>query len=60
MRVSGVPSEPNPLFILSLTSLEISDTKGYAPQIRARLETAAHFCGVVVLELSQRCGRACA
>jgi len=36
---------------LLLSSLELSDTKVYAPQIRARLGTAAHFCEVVVLKL---------
>ena len=35
---------------LLLTSLELSDTTVYAPQIRARLGTAAHFCEVVVLK----------
>ena len=34
---------------LLLSSLELSDTKVYEPSIRARLGTAAHFCGVVVL-----------
>ena len=29
----------------------MSDTKVYAPEIRARLGTTAHFCEVVVLEL---------
>jgi len=32
-------------------SLKLSDTRVYGPQIRARLGTTAHFCGVVVLEL---------
>jgi len=36
---------------LLLSSLELSDTKVYAPQIRALLGTAAHFCEVVVLKL---------
>ena len=40
---------------LSLSSLELSDTKVYAPYIRARLGTAAHFCEVVVVTL--RTGR---
>ena len=31
--------------------LELSDTRVYAPQIRARLGTTAHFCGVVVLQV---------
>ena len=30
-----------------LSSLELSDTKVYAPKIRALLGTAAHFCEVV-------------
>jgi len=33
---------------LILSSLELSDTKVYAPYIRARLGTAAHFFEVVV------------
>jgi len=36
---------------LLLSSLELSDTKVYEPQIRALLETASHFCEVVVLKL---------
>ena len=35
----------------SLSSLELSDTKVYAPEIRARLGTSAHFCEEVVLKL---------
>ena len=35
---------------LLLSSLELSDTKVYEPQIRARLGTAAHFCEVGVLK----------
>ena len=31
--------------------LELSDKRVYAPQMRARLGTTAHFCQVVVLEL---------
>ena len=34
---------------LSLSSLELSDTHVYEPQIRALLGTASHFCEVVVL-----------
>ena len=34
-----------------LSNLELSDTKVYAPQIRARLGTAAHLCEVCVLTL---------
>ena len=36
------------LLALLLSSLELSDTKVYEPQIRARLGIAAHFCEVVV------------
>jgi len=36
---------------LLLSSLELSDTEVYAPYIRARLGTAAHFCEVVVPKL---------
>ena len=36
---------------LLLSNLELSDTKVYAPEIRPRLGTAAHFCEVVVLKL---------
>jgi len=35
-----------PLLSFFLSSLELSDTHVYAPQIRARLGTAAHFCEV--------------
>ena len=39
------------LFFSSLLSLlELSDTKVYEPQIRARLATASRFCEVVVLK----------
>jgi len=34
-----------------LSSLELSDTKVYAPHIRAVLGTASHFCELVVLKL---------
>jgi len=34
---------------LLLSSLELSDTKVYAPQIRALLGTDSHSCEVVVL-----------
>jgi len=34
---------------LLLSSLELSDTTVYEPEIRARLGTAAHFCEVVAL-----------
>ena len=36
---------------LLLSSLELSDTKVYEPEIRARLGTAAYFCEVAVLSL---------
>ena len=36
---------------LLLSSLELSDTKVYEPQIRARLGTAAHSCEEGVLKL---------
>ena len=36
-----------------LSSPELSDTKVYAPSIRARLGTTAHFCKVVVLKFSE-------
>jgi len=39
---------------LLLSSLELSDTKVYEPQIRARLRTAAHFCEVVVSQHKTR------
>ena len=49
--LSPVPPEPrnleNPVFVffsLLLSSLELSDTQVYEPEIRARLGTAAHFC----------------
>ena len=35
---------------LLLSSLELSDTKVYGPQIRARLGTASRFCEVAVLK----------
>ena len=35
----------------SSLSLQLSDTRVYEPQIRARLVTTAHFCEVVVLAL---------
>ena len=43
---------------LSLSSLELSDTKVYAPYIPARLRTAAHFFKVVVLSLRTETSRA--
>ena len=36
---------------LLLSSLELSNTKVYEPQIRALLGTASHFCQVGVLKL---------
>ena len=38
------------LSYLSLSSLELSDTKAYEPQIRALLGTASQFCEVVVVK----------
>ena len=35
---------------LSPSSLELTDTKVYEPEMRALLETASHFCKAVVLE----------
>ena len=52
--VSNAPNEPEPrTFSSSLffSSLELSDTKVFEPQIRALLGTAAHFCKVRVLKL---------
>ena len=37
------------LFFFITLGLELSDTEVYEPSIWARLETAAHFCEVVVL-----------
>ena len=42
----------DPSSSLLLSSLELSDAKVYAPQIRALLGTAAHFCEVVAHPLS--------
>ena len=36
---------------LLISSLELSDTKVYQPEIRALLETNSHFCEVIVFEL---------
>ena len=36
---------------LLLPSLELSDTKVFEPEIRARRGTAAHFCEAIVLFL---------
>ena len=36
---------------LLLSSLELSDTKVYGPQIRALLGTASHFCEIAVLNV---------
>ena len=43
-------------FSLSLSSLELSYTKVYEPQIRALLGTASHFCEVVVHRLQASIG----
>ena len=49
------PSMCRPVSLLSssvlFSSLELSDTQVYEPQIRALLRTASHFCEVVVLKL---------
>ena len=45
-RVSGLLSS------LLLSSLELSDTKVYGPEIRALLGTASHLCEAVVLKLT--------
>jgi len=42
---------------LLLTTLKLSDTNVYEPQIRARLGTTARFCEVVVLKLRTLRGR---
>ena len=42
---------PSLLTTLLLSSLELSDTKVYEPQIRALLGTASRFCEVVVLKV---------
>ena len=44
------------LFSLLLSSLELSDTKVYEPQIRALLGTASHFCEVIVPKLRSVAG----
>jgi len=41
------------------SSLELSDTKVYEPQIRARLGTAAHLCGTFALRLEAGGRSAC-
>jgi len=58
LRLRGtLPARERPcllwLFFSSslLSSLELSDTKVYAPEIRARLGTATHLCKAVVLKL---------
>ena len=42
-------------FYLSLSSLEFSDAKVYAPEERSLLGTASQFCEVVVLESKTIC-----
>ena len=42
---------PEDAFSSLFSSLELSDTKVYKPQIRALLGTAAHLCKEVVLKL---------
>jgi len=43
----GSSNSSSSLYSSLLSSLELSDTKVYEPYIRARLETAAHFCKLV-------------
>jgi len=47
----GMQIQVNSSSYLLLSSLELSDTTIYEPQIRALLGTASHFCQVVVLKL---------
>ena len=47
------PDRPTPytfFFFFITLGLELSDTKVYAPSVRALLGTASHYCGAVVLE----------
>ena len=44
-------STPSSSSALLLSSLELSDTQVYEPEMRALLGTASHFCEVVVLKL---------
>ena len=39
-----------PSSLLLLSSLELSDTTIYEPQIRALLGTASHFCEAILLD----------
>ena len=48
--LSSSVSGADPSFSLLLSRLESSDTKVYAPKIRALLGTASHFCEVASLE----------
>ena len=50
-RLRGPAPTPSFSSSLLLSSLELSDTQVYGPQIRARLGTASHFCEGVVLKL---------
>ena len=34
-----------------LSGLELSDTQGYGPEIRALLASASHFCEILIFEL---------
>ena len=58
-RYSGVSRSHFSIFFFTLVtvprslSLKVSDTRVYQPPIRARLETTAHLCKVVVLKLRQ-------
>ena len=47
----GASHATSSLSSLLLSSLELSDTTIYEPQIRALFGTASHFCQVVVLKL---------
>ena len=48
VKLSGTSSSSSSSL---LSSPEMSDAKVYAPSIRARLGTTAHFCEVAVLKL---------
>ena len=47
----ALPEYTLPSSSLLPSSLRLSDTQVYEPQIRTRLETASHFCEVAVLKL---------
>jgi len=50
--VDALVAEAKTSSSLLLSSLELSDTTVYEPQLRARLGTTAHFCEVAVLKLA--------